>query len=82
MDKFKELNLKIEKTKNKRIKNDNHHKTNVLKNDKLLTYILSIIENIEYLINNNYIDNDEYQNRLKQIESIYIEIKRMLKIIK
>jgi ATP-dependent Lon protease len=70
MDKFKELNLKIEKTKHKRNISANNH-IDTTKSGNLLKYILSIIENIEYLINNNYIDNDEYQNRLKQIESIY-----------
>lgn len=73
MDKFKELNLKIEKTKNKR--NTNIHNSNdvIIKPENILKYILSMIENIENLINNNYIDNDEYKNRLKQIESIYTQ---------
>jgi hypothetical protein len=55
MDKFKELNLKIEKTKHKRsTNNQNEHKINdSIKNENILKYILSIIENIEYLINNN-----------------------------
>ncbi len=74
MDKFKELNLKIEKTKHKRNNNHDLNKINdIPKYENLLKYILSIIENIEYLINNNYIDNDEYQNRLKQIENIYLQ---------
>ena len=84
MDKFKELNLKIEKPKNKRIINHelSENKKEILKINEiskcehLLKFILSIVENIEYLINNNYIDNDEYQNRLKQLETLYHEIKK------
>ncbi len=78
MDKFKELNLKIEKTKHKRNNNNDNKIIDISKSEK--QYILSIIENIEYLINNNYIDNDEYQNRLKQIEHIYIQNNNCLKI--
>ena len=93
MDKFKELNLKIEKPKNKRSTNNDNKIPNNIKNEDIMKYILLMIENIEYLINNNYIENDEYQTRLKQIENIYVanvkisikdkinEIKKILKNI-
>ncbi len=78
MDKFKELNLKLEslpKQRNKRITNINSDDNKKSKDKNYKHFLLSITENIEFLINNGYIENDEYQNRLKQIENLYNEIK-------
>ncbi len=96
MDKFKDLNLKIEnlqKHKHKRLQiheNDdslNDQSSRKVKIDKKTSgkdeiftkYILSIIENIDILINNRYIESDEYQSRLKAIEIIYHEIENYVK---
>ncbi len=80
MDKLKELNLKIEnlhKKSNKRSHLHDELKKQSIKDENhatLLTkYILSLIENMDDLVKNHHIEQDEYQSKLKSIESIYDE---------
>jgi ATP-dependent Lon protease len=86
MDKIKDLNLKIEtfhKHKSKKTTDEQkisiHSHTDDGKKSKdkeqiLIKYILSTLENLEYLIHHRHIDNDDYHLRFHTIQQIYNEV--------
>ncbi len=76
MDKLKDLQLKIEpmKQRQKRLHKNPSLQKEDNSPDTYIKYVLSIMENIDFLMKIRYFENDEYQHKMSILENIYQSI--------